>query len=90
MNFPQVSKKIKVDYKSDSYLNKQDFPKNLKNIEGGLIMRLPLIGIKDALNSMIDIKQMHSDEELVEYLESWLAMHRLTKSSNTKKPFEFE
>ena len=53
-------------------------------------MRLPLIGIKDALNSMIDIEQIHSDEELIEYLESWLAMHRLSKSSNIKKPFEFQ
>ena len=51
--FPSLVKKIKVEYMGGDILNKQDFPKMLKNVAGGLIIDLPLVGIKDTLTQMI-------------------------------------
>ena len=46
-------KKIKVEYTGGDILNKQDFPKMLKDVGGGLIIDLPLVGIKDTLSQML-------------------------------------
>ena len=70
--FPRLVNKMKVDYIGGDFLNKQDFPKKLESIQGGVILNLPLVGIKDTLTQMIDLGNMMSDGELLAYLESML------------------
>ena len=50
--------KLKVEYIGGDLLNKQDFPKQLKKVAGGLIIDLPLVGIKDTLSQMISIENL--------------------------------
>ena len=82
-NFPSQVKKTKLTYKTDQFLNKQDFPKVVKEIDGGIIFKLPLIGVKDALDNLIDINALHSDDQLVDYLEDWLDNHRKDKNNDS-------
>jgi hypothetical protein len=67
--FPAQVKKVKLDYKSGAFLNKQDFPEWMRTLVGGLIIRMPLAGIKYSLQSMLDIKNLPSDEELILFLD---------------------
>jgi hypothetical protein len=38
-------------------------------MQGGLIIDLPLVGIKDTLSQMIRVENLLSDEELIQVIE---------------------
>ncbi len=75
-NFPERAARLKLKYTAGQPLNKQDFPRGLKNMEGGLILNLPLTGIKDTLAQMIDLSHLRSDAELLDWMETWLERRR--------------
>ena len=52
-------------------------------MDGGIIFKLPLIGVKDALDNLIDINALNSDDQLVDYLEDWLNNHRKDKNNDS-------
>lgn len=43
------------------------------SLEGGVIIRLPLVDIEDTLDQVIDLRQLNSDERLIQLLEEELA-----------------
>jgi hypothetical protein len=48
--FPTHVQKFKLEYTTGEALNRQDFPKEqLQNLAGGVILDLPLAGIRDTL-----------------------------------------
>ena len=52
--FPAHVQKQKLQYTTGEALNRQDFPKEpLKDLAGGIIIDLPLVGIKATLQQMV-------------------------------------
>ena len=83
-SFPIKVNKLKVEYIGGDLLNKQDFPKQLKKVAGGLIIDLPLVGIKDTLSQMISIENLQDDESMIKYLEDWLREQHNKKNKNVQ------
>ena len=51
-------------------------------MSGGLIIDLPLIGIKDTLTQMISIGNLLSDEEMVQVIEYIISQQRRAKRND--------
>ena len=67
--FPQHVKFTKTNYRSGELLNNQDFPKSLDDLAGGLIINMPLIGIKQFLGLSMQLSNLMSDSDLIDFLE---------------------
>lgn len=78
-NFPPVIQRQKLSYTAGTYLNKQDFPRYLANLAGGLILTLPLNGIEEYLAQNLDLRERLTDEQMVRFLDGWIQMKRRTK-----------
>ena len=71
--FPVTVSKIKVEYKTGDFLNTRSIPKVVSELEGGLIIKMPLIAIEEELkNAAMQLQFLQSDDELVLYLEDLL------------------
>lgn len=64
-NFASQVKAIKLEYKTDGYLNNQVFPILQADLHGGLILQMPLINIQEYLLGKVDVNQLLTDDQLV-------------------------
>lgn len=66
----------KVNYKSGDLLNNQSFPGSLEGMAGGIIIRLPLVGVREELATLLQLENIKCDEDLIEQLEAALNRFR--------------
>ena len=62
-------------------MNSGEIPPVVRQLVGGVIIKLSLEGITDELKKLIQLDHMLSDDELVQYLETYLANIRRSKIS---------
>ncbi len=48
-------------------------------MRGGVVLRLPLVNIKEELEKYVDLGFLESDESLITYLEGKLALARMKR-----------
>jgi len=61
-NFPQQVKATQVSYMSNAFLNNQVFPQLAPDLQGGLILQMPLTQVKEYLADKIVIDQLMTDD----------------------------
>jgi len=64
-NFPERFSRFKLKYTSGALLHKFENPKPTRDLPGGLILGLPLVGIKDTLAQVIRLEFLSDDRELL-------------------------
>ena len=75
--FPQQVKSLKLEYRTNEFLNKQDFPQLSEDLVGGLIIKMPLTKVKDYLQTQLLVDQLLTDDQLVLRLEESLEQSRV-------------
>lgn len=61
-NFPLQVKATKLEYMTNAFLNNQQFPQLPADLQGGLILQMPLTQIKEYLDGKIEVEQLMSDD----------------------------
>ena len=69
----------KKQYNSGTFEQRISLPKSVENLMGGLILDIPLIGTKAYLSQNLDIENLCSDQELIQFLERTLEQYRANK-----------
>lgn len=66
--FPTQVIPTRLDYRTGDTLFKTDYPTYIKDIVGGLIIRLPLTDIEDMIPTIVNKEQLSPDEQLIDFL----------------------
>jgi hypothetical protein len=66
---PLHIKPTKLEYKSNSCINKGRLPKIVHQLIGGMIMELPTEDIEDTIKDLIEFENLPKDSELIHFLE---------------------
>jgi hypothetical protein len=79
-NLPSNFAKEKVSYRAGSALNSSRiFPQVVKEVVGGVLIRMPTHDIKAYLDTVVRTEKMMTDEQMVRFLEEELQKDRANK-----------
>ena len=79
-------KAIKLEYRTDGYLNNHLFPELPADLQGGLILQMPLSAIKEYLVGKLEVEELMSDDLLVTELERLQQQFRAQKGTPSSLP----
>lgn len=75
-DFPAVFKKTKLCYNTSRLLHTRDIPPVVRKLTGGAVIRLPIIDTELDVRDSVEVANILSDDNLVEYLETYLDLIR--------------
>ena len=81
-NFPERFNRFKLKYTSGALLHKFDNARPTQDLPGGLILGLPLVGIKDTLAQVIRLEQLRDDRALLSFIDDRLGSIRVKRLTN--------
>jgi len=78
-NFPSTIDKRKVKYLLGSHLHAKVVPENIGELEDGVLIDMPVNGVRSYLESIINLESLLPDEVLVQYLKDLLEESKASK-----------
>ncbi len=73
-------KRNPIEYNTGELLNRGTVPASVKKLSGGAIIKLPVNEIEMEILEAVEVENMLSDDELVDFLERYTAEIRNSKS----------
>ena len=67
-NLPRTFQKQKVTYSSIGRLNNQRIPRNINQLDGGVLIRMPANNVRKYLSTVVNLNNLKNDYLLVQYL----------------------
>ena len=80
--FPTHVNKIKFEYNTGRCMNSGEIPVGVRELQGGIIINLPLENIEQTLKRMISIDSLLTDDQLIQQLELFLDKVREQKGKS--------